>query len=96
MHEVLVNRLGGLRLPIKKTVVWLADCPVMTLGVNRGRKNNNITTTQPVLYNFLSEQTVNFTNADAFWSIEYMKAATFTLFVCEYIHFFQGKICSHF
>ena len=42
MHEVLVNRLGGLSLPRKKTVVWLADCPVMTLGVNRGRKNNTI------------------------------------------------------
>ena len=37
MHEVLVNRLGGLSLP-KKSVVKLIDRPNMTLGVYRGRK----------------------------------------------------------
>ena len=37
MHEVLVNRLGGLSLP-KKSVVRLTDSPDMTLGVYRGRK----------------------------------------------------------
>ena len=37
MHEVLVNRLGGLSLP-KKSVVRLTDRPDMTLGVYRGRK----------------------------------------------------------
>ena len=37
MHEVLVNRLGGLSLP-RKSVVWLTDRPDMTLGVYRGRK----------------------------------------------------------
>ena len=42
MHEVLVNRLGGLRLP-RKSVVKLNDCPDMTLDVYRGRK---ITTKQ--------------------------------------------------
>ena len=37
MHEVLVNRLGGLSLP-RKSVVTLTDRPDMTLGVYRGRK----------------------------------------------------------
>ena len=37
MHEVLVNRLGGLSLP-RKSVVRLTDRPDMTLGVYRGRK----------------------------------------------------------
>ena len=37
MHEVLVNRLGGLSLP-RKSVVRLTDRPEMTLDVNRGRK----------------------------------------------------------
>ena len=37
MHEVLVNRIGGLSLP-RKSVVRLTDRPDMTLDVNRGRK----------------------------------------------------------
>ena len=41
MHEVLVNRLGGLILP-RISVVRLTDRPDMTLDVYRGRK----TTTQ--------------------------------------------------
>ena len=41
MHEILVNRLGGLNLP-RKSVVRLTDHPDMTLDVYRGRK----TTTQ--------------------------------------------------
>ena len=41
MHEVLVNRLGGLSLP-RKSVVRSTDRPDMTLDVYRGRK----TTTQ--------------------------------------------------
>ena len=43
MHEVLVNRLGGVSLP-RKSVVRLTDRPDMTLDVYRGRKtkhNNN-------------------------------------------------------
>ena len=44
MHEVLVNRLGGLGLP-RKSVVRLTDRPDMTLDVYRGRK----TTIQPEL-----------------------------------------------
>ena len=43
MHEVLVNRLGGLSLP-RKSVVRLTDGPDMTLDVYRGRK----TTIQPI------------------------------------------------
>ena len=43
MHEVLVNRLGGLSLP-RKSVVRLTDRPNMTLDVYRGRK----TTIQPI------------------------------------------------
>ena len=41
VHEVLVNRLGGLSLP-RKSVVRLTDRPDMTLDVYRGHK----TTTQ--------------------------------------------------
>ena len=46
VHEVLVNRLGGLSLP-RKSVVMLTDRPDMTLDVYRGRKtttqhNNNL------------------------------------------------------
>ena len=41
LHEVLVNRLGGLSLP-RKSVIRLTDRPDMTLDVYRGRK----TTTQ--------------------------------------------------
>ena len=50
MHEVLVNRLGGLSLP-RKSVVRLTDRPDMTLDVYRGRKttkqqNNKIVENQ--------------------------------------------------
>ena len=37
MHEVQVNRLGGLSLP-RKSVVRLTDRPDMTLDVYRGRE----------------------------------------------------------
>ena len=37
MHEVLVNRLGGLSLP-RKSVIRLTDRPNMTLDVYRGLK----------------------------------------------------------
>ena len=38
VHEVLVNRLGGLSLS-RKSVVRLTDRPAMTLDVYRGRKS---------------------------------------------------------
>ena len=45
MHEVLVNRLGGLSLP-RKSVVGLTDRPDMTLDatvdVKRQYNNNNL------------------------------------------------------
>ena len=50
VHEVLVNRLGGLSLP-RKSVVRLTDCPDMTLDVYGGRK----TTKQPK-YKFPNSQ----------------------------------------
>ena len=37
VHEVLVNRLGGLSL-LRKSVVRLTDRPDITLDVYRGRK----------------------------------------------------------
>ena len=46
MHEVLVNRLGGLSLP-RKSVVRLTDRLDMTLDVYRGRK----TTIQQLIRN---------------------------------------------
>ena len=50
MHEVLVNRLGGLSLP-RKSVVRLTDRPDMTLDVYRGRKT---TMQQQQLFYFIS------------------------------------------
>ena len=50
MHEVLVNRLGGLSLP-RKSVVRLTDCPNMTLDVYRGRKTTMQQQQQQVLSN---------------------------------------------
>ena len=49
MHEVLVNRLGGLSLP-RKSVVRLTGRPDMTLDVYRGRK----TTIQHNIFCFCS------------------------------------------
>ena len=58
MHEVLVNRLGGLSLP-RKSVVRLTDRPDMTLDVYRGRKttmqqqyNNSNISLQLFTHNF--------------------------------------------
>ena len=48
VHEVLVNRLGGLSLP-RKSVVRLTDRPVMTLDVYRGRKTT-MQQQQPYLF----------------------------------------------
>ena len=47
VHEVPVNRLGGLSLP-RKSVVRLTDRPDMTLDVYRGRKTTK--QQQPVIY----------------------------------------------
>ena len=50
VHEVLVNRLGGLSLP-RKSVIRLTDRPDMTLDVYRGRK----TTIQQQLSNDIAK-----------------------------------------
>ena len=47
VHEVLVNRLGGLNLS-RKSVVKLTDRPDRTLYVYRGKENNNTTTTKTI------------------------------------------------
>ena len=47
VHEVLVNRLGGLSLP-RKSVVRLTDRPDMTLDVYRGRKTTIQYNTNPL------------------------------------------------
>ena len=49
MHEVLVNRLGGLSLP-RKSVVRLTDRSDMTLDVYHGRKTTIQPTTTIVMY----------------------------------------------
>ena len=63
MHEVLVNRLGGLSLP-RKSVVRLTDRPDMTLDVYRGRKTtmHQFSELQNVLFDllyFLRNNTLN-------------------------------------
>ena len=57
MHEVLVNRLGGLSLP-RKSVVRLTDRPDMTLDVYCGRKT---TIQQPLTGVVLLVKTTFFT-----------------------------------
>ena len=58
MHEVLVNRLGGLSLP-RKSVVRLTDRPDMTLDVYRGRKTTNQQSTNLTkTYNLIPVMTV--------------------------------------
>ena len=57
MHEVLVNRLGGLSLP-RKSVVRLTDRPDMTLDVYRGRKKTATNTrTERTIMPHISVQT---------------------------------------
>ena len=53
LHEVLVNRLGGLSLP-RKSVVRLTDRP-MTLDVYRGRKTTLQQQQQPLRGEFFSK-----------------------------------------
>ena len=59
VHEVLVNRLGGLSLP-RKSVVRLTDRPDMTLDVYRGRKTTiqqfNITLAEETRPNASAEE----------------------------------------
>ena len=62
MHEVLVNRLGGLSLA-RKSVVRLTHRPDMTLDVDRGRKtttqhNNNNLPSSKILISILHKKTL--------------------------------------
>ena len=57
VHEVLVNRLGGLSLP-RKSVVRLTDRPDMTLDVYRGRKT---TIQHTIQYNFVTNLAKEYT-----------------------------------
>ena len=62
VHEVLVNRLGGLSLP-RKSVVRLTDRPDMTLDVYRGRKTTiqyNISTDKIIFSIFFFLKIVSF------------------------------------
>ena len=56
MHEVLVNRLGGISLR-RKSVVRITDRPDMTLDVYRGRKttqhNNSSNKNNNLSYTFV-------------------------------------------
>ena len=69
MHEVLVNRLGGLSLP-RKSVDRLTDRPDMTLDVYGGRKttiqyNNIVNPGLAVLNSFTTkQQTTKFSSAN--------------------------------
>ena len=68
MHEVLVNRLGGLSLP-RKSVVRLTDRPDMTLDVYRGRK-----TTQQQQLSFLVPDSKKFIIVASKEKLEFARA----------------------
>ena len=78
MHEVLVNRLGGLSLP-RKSVVRLTDRPDMTLDVYRGRKTTIQPTNQRIAIDILGElhmtdrgEQVYFSNRGLFHQVDRM------------------------
>ena len=79
MHEVLVNRLGGLSLP-RKSVVRLTDRPDMTFYVYRGRK----TTTKQIYIIY-----INFRHFDLFSKTVNVKLASGSKVILEdwYVHF---------
>ena len=85
MHEVLVNRLGGLSLPWK-SVVRLTDRPDMTLDVYRGHKTTMDLIFFPINYeiNTLSwEATVSFpvfflSTVSPFWICTHLIPILFT------------------
>ena len=62
VHEVLVNRLGGLSLP-RKSVVRLTDRPDMTLDVYRGRKTTKQQQQQQIHCYVLDESNCHFRGA---------------------------------
>ena len=70
MHEVLVNRLGGLSLP-RKSVVRLTDPPDMTLDVYRGRKTTMQQQQQLFKKNKNNKNKLNHIPLMANWLIQY-------------------------
>ena len=83
MHEVLVNRLGGLSLP-RKSVVRLTDRPDMTLDVYRGRK----TTKQ-------QNQTLMSNKSQYFLLKKCEKLLSFFFFFNKNISVFGNKVVKH-
>ena len=77
MHEVLVNRLGGLSLPTK-SVVRLTYRPDMTLDVYRGRKT---TMQQYNVYTVLHSRLTGF-DALLIDRVAYYKFAVILRFLC--------------
>ena len=65
MHEVLVNRLGGLSLS-RKSVVRLTDRPDMTLDVYRGRK----TTMQQQQFSIFRQIMIIIMSRTVYWSFK--------------------------
>ena len=58
MHEVLVNRLGGLSLP-RKSVARLTDRPDMTLDVYRGRKTTIQQQEVSMIFHYVAQLSFN-------------------------------------
>ena len=65
MHEVLVNRLGGLSLP-RKSVVRLTNRPDMTIDVYRGRKARTDTTASIFKVNSAELHNIKFETHETF------------------------------
>ena len=78
MHEVLVNRLGGLSLP-RKSVVRLTDRPDMTLDVYHGRKTT-------IQYNTIQYKDILHTASSIIFVIHLLKEGLPYLF-----HSFRNK-----
>ena len=78
MHEVLVNRLGGLSLP-RKSVVRLTDRPDMTLDVYRGRKTT------------MQQQQQNLGGAVHYWAILAVTPTGILSFVALLPYKYDGK-----
>ena len=76
MHEVLVNRLGGLSLP-RKSVVRLTDRPDMTLDVYRGRK----TTIQQYNINTMRQHAERMNGNSGFLTFRVIGLCVLTIFM---------------
>ena len=85
VHEVLVNRLGGLSLP-RKSVVRLTDRPDMTLDVYRGRKTTMQQQQQCMLwiavtfYQFTGSAPIQLYTPQAISGIKSIKSVLYTTF----------------